>query len=155
MEPIGPEIVREVGRLGPDGRAAELAAAWPGIVGDGIARHAWPARVGTDGTLHVAAESSTWAFELSQLAPQLLERLRDSLGGRAPNGLRFAVGPLPDHLVADTVGQQARAVQPSAAEELEAASLVAAIADAELRETVAATAAASLARARLAQQSDR
>jgi hypothetical protein len=116
-------------------------------VGEGIARHAWPAQLAQDGTLHVATESSTWAFELTHLAPQLLDRLRAVLAHGAPRALRFAVGPLP----ADRADADFRAGRPTvdatSAEREEADMLVAGIADDELREAVARTAATSLARA--------
>jgi predicted nucleic acid-binding Zn ribbon protein len=147
MEPIGADVERELQRLGPEAGAAGLAVAWPRAVGEGIARHAWPAQLAPDGTLHVATESSTWAFELTHLAPQLLDRLRDELPHGAPRALRFAVGPLPsDRPGADS--RTARAtLEPTPAERAEAAVLVAGIADDDLREAVALTAAASLARA--------
>jgi hypothetical protein len=154
-ERIGGEVERELRRLGPETGAAALAAAWPRAVGDGIARHAWPAQLAPDGTLHVAAESSTWAFELTQLAPELLARLREVLAEEAPRTLRFAVGPLPAH-AAEPGGAAARAaVEPTAVERAEAEALVAGIADAELRDAVARTAAASLARAAAAASDDR
>jgi hypothetical protein len=155
MERIGLELERELQRLGPDAAGAGLATAWPQAVGEGIARHAWPARLARDGTLHVAAESSTWAFELAQLAPQLLERLRETLPGKAPSALRFAVGPLPARGAEGDPGQARAPVEPTAAEQAEAATLVAGIADTALRALVARAAAMSLARAAEAAPSDR
>src|SRR5215471_2530286 len=74
----------------------ELVRAWPHAVGPAIADNAWPARVGRDGTLHVAARSSTWAFELTQLEAGIRERLAEALGDAAPRRLRFAPGRLPE-----------------------------------------------------------
>jgi len=62
MERIGNEVRRELGRFGSAGQMADLVAAWPGAVGETVAANAWPARLARDGTLHVAAASSTWAF---------------------------------------------------------------------------------------------
>ena len=76
----------------------ELLEAWPGAVGEMVAANAWPARIARDGTLHVNTSSSTWAFELAQLAPTIAERLRQELGESAPKALRFAVGHLPSRL---------------------------------------------------------
>jgi hypothetical protein len=146
-ERIGDDVRRELGRFGPAAGMAELVEAWPGLVGEQIARNAWPARIARDGTLHVATSSSAWAFELAQLAPQLLERLRSALGEAAPRGLRFAPGKLPD--APDPEGERAgaKAVDPTA-EHLELASaLTESIDDESLREVVAKTAAKSLARA--------
>ena len=45
----------------PDaGALADVVRAWPEVVGDAIARAAWPQRIGRDGTLLVAATSSSW-----------------------------------------------------------------------------------------------
>ena len=146
-ERIGDDVRRQLGRFGPAAGMAELVEAWPGLVGEQIARNAWPARIGRDGTLHVATSSSAWAFELAQLAPQLLERLGSALGAAAPRGLRFAPGKLPD--APDPAAERAagRVVDPSA-EHLELASaLTESIDDESLREVVAKTAARSLARA--------
>jgi hypothetical protein len=147
MEPIGPDVDRELRRFEPENTGAELAAAWPLAVGAGIARHAWPARLARDGTLHVATESSTWAFELAHLAPELLARLRDVLPETAPTALRFAVGALPEPPPRVDAGAGRPPVQPTAADEATAARLVAGIADNDLRDLVRRTAAASLARA--------
>ena len=74
----------------------EVLAAWPEAVGPMVAANAWPARIARDGTLHVNTSSSAWAFELGQLAPEILERLSEKLGESAPKALRFAVGHLPE-----------------------------------------------------------
>jgi hypothetical protein len=127
---------------------AEVVAAWPAAVGEAIARNAWPARAGRDGTLHVHTSSSAWAFELAQLESTLLERLRAAVGELAPPRLRFAVGNLP--AAAPAPEEETRPVppEPSAEEVAEAAALVGGIADQELRNLVQRAAAASLARAR-------
>ena len=53
----------------PDaGALADVTRLWPAVVGDAIARASWPQRISRDGTLQVAASSSTWAFELGLLA---------------------------------------------------------------------------------------
>lgn len=147
MKRIGDEVKRELRRFGPVAGMAELVAAWPVAVGPGIAEHAWPQRLARDGTLHVATDSSTWAFELSHLAPVLLDRLRDTVAEAAPTRLRFAVGPLPSTVpgrAAETVAQR---VEPTAEERRQAAALAAGIEDEGLRELVSRAAAVSLARA--------
>ena len=146
MEPIGGDVRRELSRFGPAAGMSELVAAWPAVVGDAIARNAWPARIGRDGTLHVATESSAWAFELAQLEPTLLGRLREAVGGAAPARMRFAVGRLPEPS-RDEQAPRAAPVQPSEATLETARELAAGIAGEELRETVARAAALSLARA--------
>lgn len=144
-ERIGEDVKRELGRFGAAGSMAEIVEAWPVLVGEQIARSAWPARVARDGTLHVATSSSAWAFELQQLAPELLERLRGRLGDEAPTGLRFAPGKLPE--AAEPQGEQSpNKVAEPAPEHLElAAALTESIEDENLREVVAKTAARSLA----------
>lgn len=129
------------------GRMADIAAAWPAAVGDAIARAAWPLRLSRDGTLHVATRSSTWAFELSRMAPEILAKLAAALGNDAPGALRFATGPVPEPAAAAPDDRLERP-RPDPDEERAAAELAAGIADAELRATVARAAAASLARAR-------
>jgi hypothetical protein len=149
MERLDRELRTELGRLGaPDGGdITAIVAAWPEVVGETVARNAWPLRTGRDGTLHVAAASATWAFELGRLAPELERRLRERLGGAAPASLRFAPGPLPEPGEV-APGRRSDSVVPAARERAEAAALTADIADDELRELVARAAAASLARAR-------
>jgi hypothetical protein len=144
-EPIGDAVKRELGRFGPAGSMGEIVAAWPAAVGEGIARNAWPARVARDGTLHVAAGSSAWAFELTQLAPTILERLRAALDEAAPSAVRFAVGPLPER-GAESVESSARAVPDVRPEHVaEGRRIAAAVGDPGLRDAVARAAAASLA----------
>ena len=144
-EPIGEDVRRELARFGPAAGMADVVTAWPETVGAGIAANAWPARLGRDGTLHVATSSSTWAFELSQLGETILARLREALGGRSPGALSFAVGPLPER-GAESVESLARTV-PEVTPSAHAAAdrIAASIEDLELRELVARAAAASLA----------
>ena len=98
MERLGGSVERELSRSGSRDAIplAALTAAWPSIVGDAIARNAWPLRIGRDGTLHVATASATWAQELALLSEELLDRLRTRLGADAPARLRCAVGPIPE-----------------------------------------------------------
>jgi hypothetical protein len=147
MEPIGEHVRREVGRFGPTVGTAEIVTAWPAAVGPSVARNAWPARIARDGTLHVATSSAAWAFELAQLGPQIVERLREALGTDAPPRLRFAVGPLPEGGPEVSGSPEAAVPQPGPEERRQAAVLTAGLADDELRELVARAAAASLAQA--------
>ena len=145
---IGDDVRRELSRFGPAPGMAELLAAWPDAVGEGIARNAWPARIARDGTLHVAVTSSAWAFELGAHAAEILDRLREALGEAAPAALRFTPGPVPEPDPEE--GRQApRTVpEPSTAELEEAARAAASIEDPELRELVRRAVAASLATTR-------
>ena len=116
-------------------------------VGDGIARNAWPARIARDGTLHVATSSSAWAFELAQLEPELVARLRTALGDLAPPRLRFAPGRLPERSPEPSGEGAERAPEPRPEDLAEAERLAAQISSENLRKIVARAAAASLARA--------
>ena len=148
MKRIDDEIAREAKRFGPAGALPRVVEAWPQAVGETIAHNAWPARIARDGTLHVATSSSSWAFELGQLQEDILRRLRAAAGAGAPEKVRFAVGPLPEHGPPNEADRTARAVSKPTTEETRlAAELAAAIEDEELRELVARAAAASLARA--------
>jgi hypothetical protein len=144
MERIGDEVTRELRRFGPEAGIAAVVEAWPGAVGDAVARNAWPARLAPDGTLHVATSSSAWAFELAQLAPTILERLAGTLGADAPRAARFAVGRVPEPPPPAGDSAPAHAPRPGAEERDAARSLAAGISDPELRELVARAAAASL-----------
>ncbi len=115
----------------------ELLEAWPGAVGEMVAANAWPARIARDGTLHINTSSSTWAFELAQLAPAIAERLRQELGESAPKALRFAVGHLPEPAVPEDAGHRTEVPEPRAEVLQRAAELTAGIADEELRKRVA------------------
>jgi len=149
MERIGRGVERELSRTG-SGEALALShvtAAWPRVVGDAVARQAWPLRLGRDGTLHVATTSATWAFELDRLAPEIHSRLATALGDETPSALRFRVGPVPEPPAPEPA---APALEPAAeaAEEasVEADSAAAAIDDPDLRELVSRAARASLSR---------
>jgi hypothetical protein len=108
------------------------------------------ARLGRDGTLHVAAASATWANELSLLQDEILAALRARLDVEAPSAIRFAVGPIPEPErpleLADETAPGTLDVPPEV--EHEAAAAAAEIDDPELRELVARAASASLLRGR-------
>lgn len=148
MERIGGEIERELARSGA-GAALPLAAvtrAWLAVVGETVARNAWPARLGRDGTLHVNASSSTWACELERLAPEIESSLRISLGERAPARLRFSVGPVPEPGAGGAAAPAPAPPRPTPEAAGDAAEAAAAIEDPELRALVERAARASLSR---------
>jgi hypothetical protein len=143
MDRVGKDVARELRRFGPASGMAPLVDVWPAAVGVEIARNAWPARLGRDGTLHVHTKDSVWAFELTSRA----EEIRGRLGKAAPPKLRFAAGPLPEPPddLAETTRRQPR--KPTAEHVAEADSLVRVIRDSDLRKVVAKAVAASLANA--------
>jgi hypothetical protein len=99
---------------------------WPGVVGPGIARNAWPARIARDGTLHVATADSIWAFELGHRAAEIAARLEVAR-------VRFAPGQLPS---GEAAPEPATAPAPSPEDVERAAEIAAAIEDENLRESV-------------------
>ena len=145
MERIARGVQRELGRFGPGAGLAELVTAWPEAVGPEVARNAWPARIGRNGTLHVATSSAAWAFELGQLSASVLERLRERLGESTPTTLRFAVGKLPEPMQAPNAEQAREVREPTAEERIRAADIAASIGDEELRKVVANAVARGLA----------
>ena len=147
-ERIDKEIGRELERFGRAGAMGDIVAVWPEAVGASIAQNAWPTRLARDGTLHVAARSSAWAFELGQLEASVRERLRERLGENVPPALRFVPGPLPER-GAEGVTIRRRRV-PEVAPELlaEGTRIASRIEDGALRSLVARAVAASLARRR-------
>jgi hypothetical protein len=155
MERLERQVRDELGRFGP-GEASMVAIvrAWPAAVGETLARNAWPARLQRDGTLLVHAVSSIWAFELGRMAADVLERLRAEAGSDAPSALRFVPGPVPEP-PAPSLERPPAPAEVDAKDAAAADRIAALVEDEELRELVARTVAASLARARAESQSDR
>ncbi len=102
MRPIAAELGRLIGKpMGRRGFAeGGLIAEWPAIVGEEIARHAAPLKLGfprgerREATLTLRA-SGAFATELQHLAPQLIERINGYLGYGAVARLRIEQGRLP------------------------------------------------------------
>jgi Dna[CI] antecedent, DciA len=143
MDRVGTAVARELARFGPVSGIAPVVEAWPEAVGPEVARNAWPARLGRDGSLRVHTRDSVWAFELAVRA----EEIRARLGDLAPTRLVFAPGPLPESLPAACGTPERAGVDPLPHHHARAASLVRGIRDEELRKIVAKTVAASLAAA--------
>ena len=137
MKPLGDAVKRELARFGPEAGMPEVVAAWPELVGETIARNAWPARIARDGTLHVNTADSVWAFELTSRAAEIAGRL-----GVAQ--IRFAAGPLPEPAVEAPAASEPTPREPSDAARAEGDRLAAGIADEKLRKVVARAAAMSL-----------
>ena len=137
MDRLRDELRAELSRFGAQPGLAGLVERWPDAVGDAIARNAWPARIGRDGTLHVATADSVWAFELGHRAAEIAGRL-----GVAK--VRFAPGHLPSD---DAPPPRAAAPRPTAADRARAAELAAGIGDQKLRESVQKAVSLGLARA--------
>jgi len=147
MERIGHDVERQLGRFDGHGAMPRIVSVWPAVVGEEVARNAWPARVARDGTLHVHTSSSVWAFELGQLAPRILERLAAELKELAPASLRFVQGHLPEPALAPSEATRRKPSAPPPEAVAEATSLARSIDDEEFRKAVAKAVALGLARA--------
>jgi hypothetical protein len=147
MDRIGDAVRRELGRFGTSGEMADLVGAWPEAVGETVARNAWPARLAQDGTLHVNAGSSAWAFELQQLESEVVGRLREVLGEAAPGRLRVVPGRLPEPLVPPEERHAGPLPEATLEQAREARDWAAEIESEDLRKSVEKAARASLARA--------
>lgn len=82
-------------RTAPKTPLAALQAAWGEAVGERIAAVASPVSE-RGGEATVSCSDSVWAQELDLMQDQLLERLRERLGERAPRTLRFRVEDGPE-----------------------------------------------------------
>jgi hypothetical protein len=138
MERVGEDVRAELRRAGVESGAGDVVTVWPSAVGEEIARNAWPARTQPDGTLVVHVRDAIWGFELTQREGEIASRLP----GRPR--LRFVPGPLPD-----TTPERppTPSVEATPRQAREASALASAIADPDLRESVAKAIKAALARA--------
>jgi hypothetical protein len=156
MDRLDRHVREELGRFGPaDGDMVAIVRAWPGAVGETVARNAWPARLARDGTLHVNTSSATWAFELGKLAGAIAEKLRPELGDATPSVLRFMSGPVPEPAAETPEKRREEAPKVATLHLEEGARIAAGIEDDELRAYVARAAAASLAKGSQEPRSDR
>jgi hypothetical protein len=137
LDPLGRQIRSELSRFGPQAGVAELVERWPQIVGDGIARNAWPARIARDGTVHVNTADSVWSFELGHRAAEIAEKLG------VPK-VRFAPGPLPE----PDVEPVENPVEVTPEDDERARAIASTIDDEKLRESVQKAVSLSLARGR-------
>ena len=81
-------VARE--RAAPKTGLAAVQAAWEEALGERLAAVATPLSERA-GTLTVECTDGVWAQELDLMQDQLLERLREVLGERAPQVLKFRV----------------------------------------------------------------
>jgi predicted nucleic acid-binding Zn ribbon protein len=75
-------------RAAPKTPLAALQGAWTVAVGERIAAVAQPVSE-RDGAVVVDCSDAVWAQELDLMQGQLLARLREQMGERAPSALRF------------------------------------------------------------------
>ena len=81
-------VARE--RVAPKTGLGAVQAVWAEALGENIAAVARPVSERA-GTLTVDCSNAMWAQELDLMQAQLLERLREALGERAPQALKFRV----------------------------------------------------------------
>jgi hypothetical protein len=93
LEPVG-RLVGAAGAGAPEA-LVRVVRAWPAAAGELVAREAWPARIGRDGTVTVHCRSAVWASELIHLTTRLTAAL-ESAGAGPVAGLRFVVGSVPE-----------------------------------------------------------
>lgn len=148
MERLTADVRRELRRFGAQAGMPELVAGWAAALGKEIARNAWPARIGRDGTLHVATSSSAWAFELANLQSMVLNRLRSAFGDDAPVKVVFSPGRIPEPAAEPEDLAPAAPAEATPEELARARELASSVSDVELRSHIARAAAAALARAR-------
>ena len=93
--PLG-EALRSATELAePATLLAAVQSAWPGAVGEAIAREATPVAE-RSGVVTVACRSGTWAEELDLLSQQILVKIRQNLpSGTVLEGLRFTASGNP------------------------------------------------------------
>jgi predicted nucleic acid-binding Zn ribbon protein len=77
-------------QVAPKTGLAAAQAAWSAALGERLAEVATPVSERA-GTLTVECVDGVWAQELDLMQQQLLQRLREELGERAPKALRFRV----------------------------------------------------------------
>jgi hypothetical protein len=140
MERLRSVVESELGRFGPAAGMADVVTGWPDAVGEAIARNAWPARIGRDGTLFVHTADAVWAFELQHRAEEIAARA-------GVERIRFMPGPVPQASLEEPPTLVASPLEVSERDRLQAAAITAGIDDPELREVVSRAVAASLARA--------
>jgi len=126
-------ILRErglVGRL----KEYRLFSRWEDIVGDTIARHARPVSV-RGNRLYLAVDSSAWSQQLSQLKPELLEKINLNLGREAVKDITFRLGGM-ERTEWHRPAQPPRTASLSPEEEARIESYVQVLKDEDLRKSV-------------------
>jgi predicted nucleic acid-binding Zn ribbon protein len=78
----------------PETPLAAAQTAWAHAVGEQVAAVSTPVSE-RDGTLTIECADAVWAQQLDLMQESLLERLREALGERAPQALRFRLSSEP------------------------------------------------------------
>ncbi len=87
-----PAVLQMLARESGDGEL--LTVVWADLVGAQIATATRPLKL-SNGVLEIEVREARWARELNDRKPELLSRLQEVLGRKAPRELtfRFAGGP--------------------------------------------------------------
>jgi predicted nucleic acid-binding Zn ribbon protein len=94
--PIGAALETVLQGAEPATLLAAVQSAWPGAVGEAVAREASPVSE-RDGVVTVACRSATWAQELDLLGAQILAQVRQNLPDWAVlEAIRFTASGDPD-----------------------------------------------------------
>jgi len=88
--PAGPALRAALQGAAPQTRLAAVQAAWGEAVGERVARAAQPV-CEREAAIVVECSDPVWAQELDLMQAEVLERLGERLGERAPQSLRFRV----------------------------------------------------------------
>ncbi len=89
--PLASAVSEALDRAEPATLLASVQSAWPGAVGEAVAREATPVAE-RSGVVTVACTSATWAQELDLLSGQILAKIRQNLPGAAAlEGFRFTI----------------------------------------------------------------
>ena len=88
--PAATALRAALGQAAPKTPLAALQSVWDEAVGERIAAVARPISE-RGGEVTIDCSDSVWAQELDLMQEQLLKRLRERLGERAPRSLRFRV----------------------------------------------------------------
>lgn len=96
--PIGAALETVLQGAEPATLLAAVQSAWPGAVGEAVAREASPVAE-RDGVVTVACQSATWAQELDLLSGQILDQVRRNLPEWAElEAIRFTASGDPDQV---------------------------------------------------------
>jgi predicted nucleic acid-binding Zn ribbon protein len=76
--PIGAALETVLSGAEPATLLAAVQSAWPGAVGEAIAREASPVAE-RDGVVTIACRSATWAQELDLLGARIIDQIRQNL----------------------------------------------------------------------------
>jgi predicted nucleic acid-binding Zn ribbon protein len=85
--PLSSAIAGLADQLEPRTTLAAVQRVWPEVAGPAMAKEGEPITE-HGGTLTVSCRSSTWANELDLMAPEIIARLNEKLGGECITALR-------------------------------------------------------------------